>query len=185
MPKEYIGNFDDFQPLSLTEQDTEVLENLYNASQSDGFEHGAALIDGELHEFTSSLESKVRVQGNVKQLINAAPDRSVRLYHSHTNATPHSITDFQWLLDEKIDRIIVIAYNGDAYSVSVGNGWIPDIKEFLEITDNIREEVYLDVFDFSGYDSWTLDERHYVRVREQSFRIAQHFKWTMEGGSLL
>jgi len=185
VPKEYVGNFDDFQSLSLTEQDTEVLENLYNVSLNDGFEHGAALIDGKLYEFTSDLQGEVAIPGDVKTLINAAPDRSVHLYHSHTNTTPHSAADLQWLLNEKIDKIDVIAYNGDAYSVSVGTGWIPDTKEFKDAVDIIRDEVYLDVFDYPGYDYWSLDEQYYVRVKEQTYRIAQHFKWKIEGGSLL
>ena len=185
VPEEYIDKFDDYQPLSLTAQDIEVLKNLHVMSHNDGFEHGAAAVDGKVYEFTSGLQGKVSIPDEVKKLINAAPNKSVHLYHSHTNATPHSATDFQWLLNEKIDRISVIAYNGDAYSVSFGSGWIPDINEFDGIADRIRSELDFDIFDFPGYERWTLDELHYARVREQAFRIAQHFKWTMEGGSLL
>ena len=102
VPIKHIGNFDDYQPLSLSKQDKEVLENLYNASHSDGFEHGAALIDSKVYEFTSDLKGKVAVPDDVKKRIYAASSKSVHLYHSHTNATPHSVTDFQWLLIEKI-----------------------------------------------------------------------------------
>ena len=185
VPEEYAGKYDDFQPLSFSERDREVLEGLYEKSQKDGFEHGAAMIDGKVYEFTSDLKDKVAIPDDAKKLIDAAPEKSVHLYHSHTNATPHSKTDIQRLLHENVDKVSVIAYNKDAYSVYIGDGWMPGIKEFNEITEKIRIEVLTDITEMPGFNNWTIQERYYARVREQAYRIVQHFKWTMEGGSLL
>jgi len=60
----------------------------------------------------------------------------------------------------------------------------PPVLHFSEIADRIADEIDMDIYDFPGYEDWTLDERNYIRIREKAYRIAQHFKWLMEGGSL-
>jgi len=185
VPKEYIDDYSDFQSLSLSEQARETLETLHIATQNDGFEHGATVMsDGSVYEFSSGEEARVRVPKEIMTLIDSSGENSVHLLHSHTNVTPPSAIDFRWLLEKSIDKISVVAHNKDVFSVYVGDGWRPMEKEFNEAVSMISRNVNFDVMDFPGFDDWTIQERTYVAIREQAFRIARQFKWTLEGGSL-
>ena len=104
--------------------------------------------------------------------------------HSHTNSTPPSVKDFEHLLHESVDRISVIAHNEDVYSVYVGDGEKPDLTLFRNEAKDISDETARELINFMGHDDWTYEERNYVRIREQAFRIVRHFKWTIEGGYL-
>ena len=184
VPKEYAGNFEDFQELTLSQQDREILGNLQNSMLSDGFEHGAVVIDGETHYFTSGFRDKIEIPPELNKLIESAPEKSVKLYHTHPSSAPHSAVDFRQLLRSGVDKSYVIGYNGDVFSVRVGDGWIPTIHELDRMAETIRREVDIDNINLPGFDEWTLGERNYVATREQAYRIARHFKWTIEGGVL-
>ena len=86
------------------------------------------------------------------------------------------------LLHKSVDKVTVIAHNKDAYSVRIGSGVVPTIQEFDEVVKKIIKETEISVRGLPGFDNWTLSERGYMRICEQAFRIARHFKWTMEGG---
>ncbi len=184
VPKEYIGNYDDFQPLTLTDNERLLLKTLGKNTLEDGFEHGAAIVSGETRFFTSGIVDRVAIPEDVGKMIDAAANRSVHLLHSHTNETLPSATDFRKLLDEKIDKVSIIAYNKDIYSASIGNGWIPTRQEFDVAVKRIAKEVDDDIFSYPGFNEWTIAERNYVGIREQAYRIARHFEWTLEGGAL-
>ncbi|MDR0249509.1 MAG: hypothetical protein LBI44_07670 [Oscillospiraceae bacterium] len=157
---------------------------LRSASEADGFEHGAAIIDGKLYEFTSGFGNKVKIPESVADTVNNDNVKSVHLLHSHTNDTPHSMTDLEKLLVDKVDRISVIAHNGDTFSVYVGHGWIPTREEYRQAAKEISNEVDRDAHNIPEFTEWSVDERNYAGIREQAYRIVRHFKWTMEGGSL-
>jgi hypothetical protein len=184
VPKEYRGKFDDFIPLSISEREKGILLNLLDVSKTDGFEHGAVVVGGELYEFTSGIADKVSIPEDVRSMIDAAPERSVHLLHNHTNETPHSATDLEWVLNAGVDRISVVTHSKSVYSVYVGDGYMPTQEEFQEAVKTIIKEVDADLRNLPGYDEWTLDERNYAGIREQTYRIIRHFKWTMEGGVL-
>ena len=185
--KEFADRFKDFKELSLMEREKEVLESLHKKSRADGFEHGAIIIAGDsnIYKFSSKLKDKVRIPEREIHLINSAIEKSVHLFHSHTNITPHSTVDFEWLLNKNIDRVSVISYNKDVFSVWVGDGWIPTKNEFEDITLSIKGKTRIDVLNLPEFDDLTIGERNNAAIREQAFQIARHFKWTMEGGSLL
>ena len=83
---------------------------------------------------------------------------------------------------ESVDRIPVIAHSEDVYSVYIGDGEKPDINEFRNAVNIIANEIYNSLRDYQGFADWTREERNYASIREQAYRVARNFKWTMEGG---
>ncbi|MDR2527947.1 MAG: hypothetical protein LBD04_02870 [Synergistaceae bacterium] len=106
------------------------------------------------------------------------------MYHSHTNVTPPSIQDFQILLNENVYEMGVISYNQDVFIVRPGDGWLPTESEYREIAAKIRKEVDHDVQSLPNFAEWSFEERTYVAIREQAYRIARYFEWKMYGGSI-
>ena len=119
------------------------------------------------------------------KIIGTADVNSVHIMHSHSNVTPPSPTDFQQLLKEQIDKMTVIAYNGDTYSVSVGSGIVPTKDELNKAIKRADGNARTNINDMSEYLSWTEDERNYMVIREQAYLIAREFKWLFEGGNIL
>lgn len=177
-PKEYDGVFDDFAELNLTKKESEALTSLWSASKSSGFEYGAVIANGVVSKpVTSKMPNAVKIP-----LDDFGTGLTV--LHSHTNATPPSITDFKRLLDGKVDKIGVIGYNGDAFMAYVGNGETPSLKDFEDIANGISRQVDSDLFDEPNFFDWSVEERKYMATREQAFRIARYFGWTLEGGRI-
>ena len=177
-PKEYDGIFDDFEELQLTEKEHKALLTLWKESNASGFEYGTIIEGGIIEKpFTSSMPNAVQIPleghgGNLTVL------------HSHTNATPFSVTDFQKLLDKRIDKIGVIGYNADAYIAYVGDGEIPTLEDFKEATGKISKEANNAVMDRPEFFDWSIEERNYMAIREQAYMIAQHYGWTIKGGRI-
>jgi hypothetical protein len=145
-----------------------------------GFEYGNTIVGGERGEpFTSNLSNRVEIPKDRIIL-----GKRTEIYHSHTNATPPSGEDFYQLLRNGVDKIGVIGQNGDVFTVSIGKGIVPSVDEYKAFLDTIRIETYKTVSDMKGFENWTLLERHYMRVREQFFRIIREYKWKMEGGNI-
>ena len=123
-------------------------------------------------------------RGAVKMPISSVDEGGLRLYHSHTNDTPHSATDLKQLLNEKVEEVGVVTRNGDGFTVSVGDGWIPTKEEFEDTVKRIADEVNRDLLDDSNFFELKIEERNYVAIREQTYRICREFKWELQGGSL-
>ena len=100
------------------------------------------------------------------------------------NVTPPSKEDLLWLTNENVDEIGVIASNGDVFIVRRGDGDIISAREFLEISSQIDAEVNLELMNDPDFINWTIQERNYMGIREQFFRIARYFKWHIAGGRL-
>lgn len=175
-PPEMDGVFDDFEELNLSKIEEAALLSLHSAAMESGHEYGLIIEGGKTGAlFTSNLSDTIQVK------LDGYGD-GLTLLHSHTNATPFSIADFRYLLDKKVDKIGVIGYNNDIFMAYIGNGERPSLEEFSDIVDEIKREVTLSIRDYPNFYDWTVAERQYMAVREQAYRIARHFGWTMEGG---
>ena len=102
----------------------------------------------------------------------------------YSNNTKEHPQDFEWLLDSKVDKIGVIGYNDDTYVCYIGYGDRPPLEELRNTADLLANEANRTVIDYPGFFEWSLEERNYMAIREQAYRIAQHFGWTMEGGRI-
>lgn len=177
-PKEYDGVFDDFAQLNLTKSEKEALSTVWVKAKETGHEYGVVIENGDVSKpVTSGMANGINMplDGYGSNLV---------VIHSHTNATPFSAVDFKKLLDEKVDKIGVIGYNADAYIAYVGNGERPNIEEFLEVAENIGQATNFDMLDHPDFYFWSVEERNYMAIREQAYRIAQHYGWTLEGGRI-
>lgn len=178
VPERYRDNYDDFEELQADKTTTSALKNLRNKSRESGKEYAVVVQNGKASEvFTSGAEDSVGVS-----LDNYRG--SVEVYHSHTNVTPPSAKDFAILLNPKVEKFGNIAYNSDAFIVSVGGGWIPSVEEYNEAVKDIAREVNRDMINDPDFMSWTIPERNYAAIREQAYRIARYFGWTIEGGKI-
>lgn len=177
IPTSYQGNFDDFLELNISEETRAQFAELRRLSTEDGYEHAQVIRDGEPGQIvTSKLPDKVNIK------ITEDDGYNLTLLHSHTNETPLSRADFKYLCNEQVDHVGNIAINGDTYVVSVGNGWRPTLEEFEEEVEWIADEVDRDIMEMPEYDSWTIEERNYMAIREQAYRIARHYEWDLMGG---
>jgi len=183
IPKSLVGNFDDFSPLSISNDDIGVLKELSNLSTGNDYEYGEILFPGGHTEpFTSGMHDKVEIP------LDTVDGNGLRLYHSHTNITPLSSDDFGFLCNERVDEIACIANNEDVFVARIGDGWRPTQEEYLEYLGQIRTEVDEDILSNPegyglNYDS-SPEERNYVGIREQAYRIARAFGWQIEAGNI-
>ena len=177
-PKEYDGVFDDFAELNLSVDEKNAFKNLQSLSASSGYEYCIVIADGKVSKPITS-ESK----NSVEFLLDEYPGR-VTLLHSHTNATPPSVRDLRFLLNDKVEKIGSIGYNGDIYIAYNNYGTTPTTNEFDEITKKISDDVNVDLLNDPDFYNWSLPERNYMAIREQAYRIVRFFEWTMEGGRI-
>jgi hypothetical protein len=177
-PAEYDGVFEDFAELDLSKEEAETLSALWLASKESGCEYGAVIGNGVISKpVTSNLPNAVKISLDDYE-------NGLTVLHSHTNATSPSATDFQWLLDPKVDKIGVVGYNADVYMAYIGDGEVPSLEDFQMTSAVIGNVVNQEIIDHPNFFDWTFEERNYMAIREQSFRIAQHYGWTLEGGRI-
>ena len=177
-PKEYDGVFDDFAELNLSRGENNALRELQSLSALSGYEYCIIIADGKASEPMTS-ESK----NSVGFLLDQYPGR-VTLLHSHTNATPPSVSDLRMLLNEKVEKIGSIGYNGDCYIAYNDYGYIPSLDEFNDVVKDISKEVDRELKYDPNFYNWSFPERNYMAIREQAYRIVRYFEWTMEGGRI-
>ena len=183
IPESLVGNFNDFSPLSISNEDIGTLKELANLSRENNYEYGEILfLGGHTEPFTSEMYDKVAIS------LDNVDGNGLRLYHSHTNITPLSSDDFGFLCNERVDEIACIANNEDVFVARIGDGWRPTQEEYLEYLGQIRTEVDEDILSNPegyglNYDS-SPEERNYVGIREQAYRIARAFGWQIEAGNI-
>lgn len=177
-PSAYNGVFDDFRELNLSKEETTALSSLWTASKNTGHEYGVIIQNGVVGKpFTSGEANRIAI--NI-----TGSGNGVTVLHSHTNATPPSATDFKWLIANEVDKIGVIGYNGDAYMAYVGDGEMPSLDVFDSVVTDIANTVNRDLIQDSNFFEWSIEERNYMAIREQAYRIAREFGWTLEGGRI-
>jgi len=102
--------------------------------------------------------------------------------HSHTNTTTFSVQDFVMLFNPKVEKVGVVGHNGDVYLAYVGNGWLPSLDEFEADVNRIRQEANITIMEDPDFFSWSIEERNYMAIKEQAYRIARNYGWIIEGG---
>lgn len=177
-PAEYDGDFNDYQELNLSAVEEWTFKTLRSASDNSGFEYGAVIENGKASEiFTSNNDNAVQI--DISKFGNG-----LTILHSHTNATMFSITDFKMLLKEQVSKIGVMGSNGDTYVCYIGYGERPSIAEFDVIVRELANDANRTIMDDPNFFNWTIEERNYMGIKEQAFRIAREFNWIIEGGRI-
>ncbi|MGM9587828.1 MAG: hypothetical protein ACI3VA_10120 [Candidatus Limivicinus sp.] len=177
-PKDYDGVFDDFAELNLSADEKNALRNLQSLSASSGYEYCIIIADGK-----ASAPMTSKSKNSVEFLLDNYPGK-VTLLHSHTNATPLSASDLRLLLNEKVEKIGSIGYNGDVYIAYNNYGITPTSEEFDDFVRDLSVEVNTDMSNDPDFYHWSIPERNYMAIREQAYRIVRFFEWTMEGGRI-
>ena len=178
-PDYLIGDYSDYLPLELNEQEKEALLSLNQKSVDTDYEYGIVLFDGgKTDYYHNELHDKVYIP------VSDIDEKGLKVYHSHTNDTPPSAQDFTPLVQEKVDQIGVISINGDAWIVKVGYGYRPTKEELEETVDKLTQEVNKDIFMDPRSSEWTLEETNYMATRETFFRIIRQFEWEAYAGDI-
>lgn len=172
------GDYSDFEQLRLSRDEIEIIQELDALTEENNAEYGRVIYNDRVSEiFTSGSPHHVNIP--------LEPDAiEASVYHTHTNVTPPSRKDFEWILKPQVGKFGVKTKNGDVFTVEVGDGWIPSIEEYNDIVDEIRIQAYNDIkTQYAGHNLGA-DEMFYLAEREQAYRISRYFGWTMRGGTI-
>ena len=182
IPAAYDGDFSDYSELELSEQEVQSLKELNYLAKENQYEYAQIFYNGGActETFTSSQYDCVDLSAQ-KNRINS---NDLKIYHSHTNATPLSAQDFRQLVNPSVEQVGVIARNGDVYVAKIGDGYRPSKEEFDETAENIKYEVDNEFYWVAIENQWTAGEAKYMAIKEQGYRIARAFKWTYMGGRI-
>ena len=180
IPRDMVGNFDDFEPLTISEDDRKCLSNLKELTDVNGWEYGQIFSDIDQTGLITNNDP-----GKVALPISEVDGNHLRVYHSHTNDTPPSLVDLTKLAFDKVDSVGVITGNGDVFSVSINGGYRPTFDDFdVYFDDEWQTKFDKNMEEYSGFWEWTPEERIYMTVREQFYTVCREFGWRMEGGRL-
>lgn len=180
VPAYLDGDFSDYNPLQIDDQTKDDLLEMNRLANTNQYEYGQIIVDGKPGRiYTSRLYGKVEVD-----LGRFPNDCELKIYHSHTNNTPLSPADFSKFIDQRVVEIGNIAANKDVYITKIGYGYHPSKDEFDEAVDTIQKEVLMDMMNSPDFYDLSTEERNYVTIKEESYRIARYFKWETEGGRL-
>lgn len=179
IPTLFIDNFEDFAPLTLSDDERRVLFSLRSMSDQRKIEYGRArTTDGFSDAFTDNDANRVKVPGTLF-------DQGVTdLYHSHTNDSPFSSDDMRLFCRRHLRSLAVVTANNDVFVLRVGDGFVPDEEELDEFMQSVWAEATFSVMKYDEWSEWTGNERLYVTIREQMYLTARNFGWTIEGGKL-
>ncbi len=176
-PESIQRNYDDFQPLEITDEVREELRELNRLAKETDVEHGFSRYPGgKTDTHTDNDHNKVNIPVPKE-------GKHVELYHCHTDDSVLSPEDFNSVLDARIDRQCVISRNGDVWLVDYSNGIRPTKKE-LAAVDMCESEAERTVKEDPGYNGWSFEERYYMRGRERLFRLGRLFEWSVMGGHI-
>lgn len=179
IPAYLTGDYSDYLPLQLTNQDIETFRSLHVLSSENIFEYGRIMYEnGETNIMTNHMKNMVRLP------VEEIDHTNLRVYHSHTNDTPPSSQDFFPLTLLKVSQIGVIARNGDIWIVKPGSGYRPSVNELKDTIHLIKEEVDTNTILSMNSIGFTTGELNYISIRECFFRISREFKWDVYGGSI-
>lgn len=181
VPEWLQGDYSDFEPLELTEQERAVFEDLAEKTNGDGFEHGC-IIDN-----TGNPASK-QYGGESSEKVGFPKDDikpGSTLLHTHTNSTPLSTEDLKKLCNTNVDKIGVRCYNDDVFTVERGSGEYIAEDEFAERFSRDWEAMLsAEMAEQYAERGLTTEQMNYVMIREKFYRICRELKWTMRGGAL-
>lgn len=177
-PESIRRNYDDFQPLEITDEVREELRELNRLAEKTDVEHGFSRYPGGKTEtHTDNDHDKVNIPVPKE-------GKHVELYHCHTDDSVLSPEDFKTVLDTRIDRQCVISRNGDVWLVDYSNGIRPTKQELEAAFDMCESEAERTVKEDPGYNGWSFEERYYMRGRERMYRLGRLFEWRVMGGHI-
>lgn len=179
IPEFLEGSFEDCHPLAISNEDRATLRRIYDEVQKSGCEYGEIITSKEHIPCESNLSYKVRMD------TSGIDEYNLKLYHGHTNDTLPSEGDlFRFVYDEKVGTIGVITGNADVFIVTVGDGYIPNEKEYWDIAqkaNNFARSIVAEKYDLTGLPS---NQIEYLIVREKNTEIIHQLGWRIEGGKL-
>jgi hypothetical protein len=186
-----IDDFEGIGELSLTADERIFLKRILKLGQ-DGCEHGIMTLYGKQYEFTSGFEGAVQIPSELLDMIDNAPQSSVKLFHNHPNGTAPSDDDLDKLLikgydhvSTAVDSLFTAGANGNIYKVSIGeNGDVPGIAEYKAFCYEV--EYKLDRMFAAEIASGALDPvmANYLFAKEQAYEIIREYKWEYTGGRI-
>ena len=179
IPQYLEGDFSDFSPLSISDEEREMLRELHEMSMEDRTEHGKIILqNGNVIECHSNSPDGVQMP------ISDIDEIGIKMYHSHTNDTPQSSMDLSKLLIGKVDEVGVVTNNRDVFIARIGDGWVPTAEEFGEFVKTVAREIDSELPFMPGFNELSLEERNYIAIREQAYRICREYGWSLDGGKL-
>ncbi len=170
----------DYEPLTLSDVELEILHKLYVFSNETGYEYG--LWYSEATGFSDFFTSKNANRIDIPEA--AYNEKGICLYHSHTNATHFSDKDYSWLLRDNVKRIVVITSEKFVLSAEINDGVIPSFDEYQAFVLPLKSEIDFYMIEMPDFDAWSEEQRFLESSYEEAFRIARNFKWRLEGGTL-
>ncbi len=174
---EYLkDDYMDFESLELEKEKIEAFRKLHKLTEETGWEHAVIIDDGGIGEIFTS-EKRNAVKFDTSKL-----NKNTTILHSHTNDSLLSAQDLSLLLNPNIVEIGNITKGKDVFLCSVGSGIIPSCEEFNRANKIIEKEINIDIMDEVARRGLNPKETNYLAIREQAYRIAREFKWTLRGG---
>lgn len=177
-PKEFVGDFEQFEELDLTEQEKALSEELLEMSKADDNEHGFVIAEnGDIRPCNGE-------HGRVKMPIFETDGDNVTLLHSHTSEALPSVADLVRMSYKRVSKSVVITINGDTFTIERGYGILPTEDEIRKVVFEIDTEVSKDLTMWPGFYDYTYEEKQYLLLRESFIRVCRHFEWTITGGKI-
>lgn len=179
IPAGYEGNFEGFDELNLSGKEEALLRDLNAKSKAKSTEFAYVIPENEEARLCSNgLLNRIEIPAE------AWTKEHLTIIHSHTNVTPLSWKDFQFLTQDNVDRIGNISINGDVYIAEIGNGYRPSLEEYELVTQDIADEANSIAATYPEFWDWDEQERSYIAIKEQAYLIARRFGWTIRGGRI-
>lgn len=177
-PLSIVGDFEDFKPLDLTEEDKKILLELNRLAKLNNYEYGYATYKGG--------NTEPQTDEKYGDIIIRYPhgSKEIKLFHSHTDESTLSIVDLSALINPDVEKTHLMSINGDVWTASVGQGIRPTKEEFTEARWICYDGLEQAVMEHPDYSNWTYEERYYMLVRENMLRIGRYFEWDIAGGRL-
>lgn len=180
IPKSYVRNYQDFEKLSLSKDEKQLLSDLLSLSQESGFEYGQIVYKGgKTKPFTDRNPTRVTFPKSVYK------EEELCFFHAHTNITTLSMKDLSVLTHPGVNSVAVVSANGDVFVARIGNGVRPEEEAFSDKAQaDFRAMIDINIMDWPEFFSWTPAERSYMAIRETMYQLARKYGWTLEGGKL-
>ncbi len=178
-PKSIQGDYQDFLPIDLSEEERKWLKDLNELAKNTSEEHGFAAYQGGRTQIQTNHDH------NSVSIGIPADVQHVKAYHSHTDDSVISPADIlNTVLRENVDREYVISQNGDVWILDYTNGIRPDRKTLEDGLIMCGKDASIALSDDPEYDNWSYEERYYMLGREKMLRVARLFEWGLMGGAI-
>lgn len=177
-PKSMEGNYEDFQQLTLSEQERKAFALLHEKALNSNNEYGIIeTAEGFSDPFSSDIHGRVYID------LSEYSDH-LSAFHSHTDDSLFSSSDFSLLGRAKIDRIGLVTRNGDLFTAELGDLSRPSEAEIQITWDTIHDYVENNLIEVYRNSGITVEELNYFVIRETAYRLSNEFGFILKGGPL-